>query len=173
MEQVWVLMVETSALPAIQKPTSRDYAIVVEIFDEADIQARRFRRVSINWLLNSEPGKNSTVLADFVKKIDWLDGPSVGSIEFNSMRNLRDYLQNVRRLKKEDLYISSYFSVTNPTARRNLETGRPPIWIFETQQHSKLRVPLYSQKTGCNINIAMLTGTLMSFSESIGFPIKN
>ena len=124
----WVLMVgDMTALPAIsvnieQLPPETIGYIVVEIFDEADIQALPVPKgVQLNWLLNSEPGKNSTVLADFVKKIDWLDGQVSAWVasEFNSMRNLRDYLQNVRRLKKEDLYISSYWKLgSNEEAHR-------------------------------------------------------
>ena len=69
--------------------------------------------VKLEWLVNPEPGKNSTVLADFVRKLDWLDGQVSAWVgcEFSSMRNLRDHLQNVRQLKKENLYISSYWKL--------------------------------------------------------------
>ena len=116
----WILMVgDMTALPAIsvnieQLPTETIGYIVVEIFDEADIQALPIPKgVQLNWLLNSEPGDNFTILADFVKKLDWLDGQVSAWVacEFNSMRTLRDYLQNVRQLKKENLYISSYWKL--------------------------------------------------------------
>ena len=75
----WILIIgDMTALPAIsvnieQLPPETLGYIIVEIFDEADKQALPVPKgVQLKWLLNSEPGKNSTVLADFVKNIDYI-----------------------------------------------------------------------------------------------------
>jgi NADPH-dependent ferric siderophore reductase len=114
----WFLFVgDMTALPAIsvnieQLPAEAIGYVVIEVIDEADIQPLpTLAGLKVKWLVNPKPGENAELLNKYVRSLTWLDGhPSVWvACEFNSMRNLRDYLRTERRLSRDSLYISSYW----------------------------------------------------------------
>ena len=108
---------DMTALPTIsvnieQLPAEAIGYVVIEVIDEADIQPLpTLAGLRVKWLVNPKPGENAELLNKYVRSLTWLDGhPSVWvACEFNSMRNLRDYLRTERRLSRDSLYISSYW----------------------------------------------------------------
>jgi len=114
----WFLLAgDMTALPAIsvnieQLPATATGYVVIEVIDEADIQPLPTPDgLEVKWLVNPKPGEDANLLSDYVRSLSWLNGqPSVWvACEFNSMRNLRDYLRNERQLTRDNLYVSSYW----------------------------------------------------------------
>lgn len=114
----WFLIVgDMTALPAIgvnieQLPSDAIGYAVIEIIDESDIQNFSTPEgFEIQWLINPNPGENTHLLVNKVKRLPWRAGkPSVwAACEFNAMRGLRDYFRGELKLHKDDLYISSYW----------------------------------------------------------------
>lgn len=110
---------DMTALPAIsvnleQLPdTAKGYA-VLEIIDPRDQQnIHTAKDMQIIWVHNSSPDQPNTVLADKVKTLPWLDGnPCVWvASEFEAMRNLRRYFKQERQVKRDQLYLSSYWKM--------------------------------------------------------------
>ncbi|OSQ48880.1 siderophore-interacting protein [Thalassospira alkalitolerans] len=116
----WFLIVgDMTALPAISvnletlPSDARGYAII-EIASEADMQdLTRPDNVTLEWVINPNPGTNADALPDVVAKLPWGDGrPSVwAACEFTAMKKLRDHFRGNRGLGKDDLYISSYWKL--------------------------------------------------------------
>ncbi|WP_417816191.1 siderophore-interacting protein [Thalassospira alkalitolerans] len=116
----WFLIVgDMTALPAISvnletlPDHARGYA-VIEIASEADMQdLPKPANISIEWVINPNPGTNADALPDVVAKLPWGTGrPSVWTAcEFTAMKKLRDHFRNERGLGKDDLYISSYWKL--------------------------------------------------------------
>jgi NADPH-dependent ferric siderophore reductase len=118
----WFLLAgDMTAMPAISVnienlPSDAIGYALIEVIDEEDIQQlSKPNGFEIKWLINPNPGENSQMLNDYVKDLPWLEGqPSVWvACEFNSMRNLRDYLRAERQLDRNNLYISSYWKYGN------------------------------------------------------------
>lgn len=114
----WVLLAgDMTALPAISVnieslPAHATGHAAIEITDEADIQPLSAPEgLDIQWLVNPQPGAKSHLLIDHVKCLPWREGRASAwaACEFNSMRQLRDYLRTDRQLGTDALYISSYW----------------------------------------------------------------
>ena len=116
----WFLIAgDMTALPAIcvnleqLPPDSTGYA-VIEIIDEQDKQTINCPKgFEIHWVINPQPDRANTLLADKVKSLPWLEGkPNVWvASEFETMRNLRRYFKQERLVGREDIYISSYWKM--------------------------------------------------------------
>ncbi|WP_339779107.1 siderophore-interacting protein [uncultured Thalassospira sp.] len=116
----WVLIVgDMTALPAMsvnleQLPqTARGYAII-EVLSEADIQPlRKPQHITVHWVINPHPGKNSNALLNVVTALDWPEGkPSIwAACEFTGMQKLRHHFRNERAIDKREMYISSYWKL--------------------------------------------------------------
>ena len=108
---------DMTALPAIsvnleQLPDSAKGYAVVEILHQDDAQTFELpENFDLHWVINPHPGTENTLLADRVREMPWLPGtPSVwGASEFQSMRALRHYFKQQRKLDKRTLYVSSYW----------------------------------------------------------------
>lgn len=114
----WFLLAgDMTALPAMsvsieQLPNdARGYA-VIEVAEEGDIQTLAHPpAVTLHWLVNPRPGKDSRILINRVRELAWLPGrPSIwAACEFSEMRELRRYFKDERQVARQDLYISSYW----------------------------------------------------------------
>ena len=106
-----------TALPTIsvsieQLPPAATGCVMIEVIDEADIRPLPTPDgLKVKWLVNPEPGEDANLLSDYVRRLSWLNGQPSGWVacEFNSMRNLRDYLRNEQQLTRDNLYVSSYW----------------------------------------------------------------
>ncbi|MCK6265057.1 siderophore-interacting protein [Vibrio sp. ZSDE26] len=108
----WFFMVaDMSALPALSAKIkklpigARGYA-VIKIIEKGDIQPLKVPdNFQVIWLTGDES------LVSNVTSLPWLEGtPSVWTAcEFDSMRVLRDYFRNEKEVKRENIYISSYW----------------------------------------------------------------
>ena len=114
----WFLFVgDMTALPAIsvnieQLPAEAIGYVVIEVIDEGDIQPLPTPAgIKVKWIINPNPGEKPELLNNCVRSLIWLGGQSAVWVacEFNSMRNLRDYLLTERGLSRDNLYISSYW----------------------------------------------------------------
>ena len=114
---LYVIAGDMTALPAISvnlealDKSARGYA-VIEIQSEEDRQEIDHPPgVEMIWLINPDPGKVADLLADRVRALPWSDGTvyAWAACEFNSMKALRTYLREERRLGSDRLYISSYW----------------------------------------------------------------
>ncbi|MHA7879989.1 MAG: siderophore-interacting protein [Saccharospirillum sp.] len=116
----WFLLVgDMTAIPAIsvnlaQLPAdARGYA-VLEVLDPADIQdLEKPRNLELIWFVNPQPDLSGQALLNRVKALDWLEGQADvwAACEFQSMRNLRAYFKQERRVPKHHLYVSSYWKM--------------------------------------------------------------
>lgn len=107
----WFFMVaDMTSLPALSAKTpklpndAKGYA-VIKITDKNDIQTIKMpNNIKVTWLLESE-------LITHVRSLSWLNGSvSVwAACEFDSMRALRTYFRNEKQVKKENIYLSSYW----------------------------------------------------------------
>lgn len=114
----WYLLVgDKTALPAISGniellPQTARGTAVIEIIDEADIQdLQKPSHLTVEWVVNPHPGKESHLLVDRVKSLKWSTGkPSVwAACEFATMRQLRAYFRTERGLDSSNFCISSYW----------------------------------------------------------------
>lgn len=125
----WFLIVgDMTALPALSvnlellPADARGYA-VIEVIDERDIQPLRHPDgVRLYWLVNPHPGKDSQLLVNQVRQLDWLPGqPSIwAACEFAGMRALRQYFREERQAERHNLYISSYWKLGNSEDQHKL-----------------------------------------------------
>lgn len=109
----WFFMVaDMTALPALsakirQLPEDAKGYAVIQVHSEQDIQPLTApKNIHIEWLISSTTG-----LAERVEAQPWLSG-SVSvwcACEFDSMRALRTYFRNEKRVERESIYISSYW----------------------------------------------------------------
>ena len=116
----WFLLVgDMTSLPAmsvnIEKMPkhARGYA-VIEVVDGADIQQlEKPDGLDIHWVVNPAPGSTTTLLLAAVTELPWLAGrPSIwAASEFETMRCLRRYFNEQRRVRKQDRYVSSYWKL--------------------------------------------------------------
>ena len=113
----WFFLVgDMTGLPALscqleQLPNdARGYAFI-EIMSAADRQPIHVPHgISLNWVVSS-PAERSAKLIESVTHAPWREGtPSIWcASEFNTMRTLRRYFKNERRVSREHIYISSYW----------------------------------------------------------------
>ncbi|MGD1904043.1 MAG: siderophore-interacting protein [Geitlerinemataceae cyanobacterium] len=114
----WFLFVgDMAGLPALsssleQLPdTARGYA-AIEVMSEADRQELKVPAgIDVKWIVNDRPGENTDVLTNEIKSINWDSGkPFIWvACEFNSMKKVRQYLNDERNVDRDNLYISSYW----------------------------------------------------------------
>ncbi|QUX95882.1 NADPH-dependent ferric siderophore reductase [Marinomonas sp. CT5] len=118
----WMLFVgDMTALPAISvsleklPQNSKGYA-VLEVISGEDIQPLKHPDgIDIKWIINAQPGEKDSLLLEHVKSLN-LPEDNISAwvaCEFSSMKSLRSYLKNELRIKKENLYISSYWKHGN------------------------------------------------------------
>jgi NADPH-dependent ferric siderophore reductase len=116
----WFLLVgDMSALPAISAnvgrmgPDAKGYALL-EIIHEDDRQALDSpRNLQVEWIVNSNPERENSVLLDRVKAIQWLPGrPYVWVAgEFSQSLAIRSLMKSQRRITREQMYASSYWQI--------------------------------------------------------------
>ena len=108
---------DMTALPAISVnlaalPADACGFAAIEIQDTADRPDLVVPEgVTVEWLVNPEPGQRPDLLVDALRTAGRPDGRLAGwaACEFSSMRKLRDYLRGELGLGAADLYISSYW----------------------------------------------------------------
>jgi NADPH-dependent ferric siderophore reductase len=116
----WFLLVgDMSALPAISaniermEPDAKGYALL-EIIDEDDKQELDFpQNLQVEWIVNSNPEQENSVLLDRVKALHWLPGrPYVWVAgEFSQSLAIRSLLKSERNVTREQMYASSYWQI--------------------------------------------------------------
>lgn len=119
-EADWFLLVgDMSALPAISAniermgPDARGYALL-EIISENDKQELDSPQgLQIDWIVNSEPERENTVLLDRVRALQWLQGrPSVWVAgEFSQSLAIRSLMKSARDVDRKNMYASSYWQI--------------------------------------------------------------
>lgn len=116
----WFLIVgDMTALPAVSVnletlPREARGHAVIEVRTEADIQPLvKPDNIAIEWVINPQPGVETTALVTAVRNLPWLEGRASvwAACEFGAMRALRDYFRHDRNLGRDDLYISSYWKL--------------------------------------------------------------
>lgn len=110
---------DMTALPAIScqleklPQNAKGYAII-EVNSEQDQQSlQKPDNIDVQWVVNSHPDQENTLLSDAVKNLDWLEGiPSIwAACEFSNMRLLRTYFKKEKQVPRDQLYISSYWKM--------------------------------------------------------------
>ncbi|WP_133012459.1 siderophore-interacting protein [Marinomonas flavescens] len=114
----WQLLIgDMTALPAISvnletlPADAKGYA-VIEVVSEEDIQPLKHPAgIELKWVVNAHPGSNDLALLEQVKALEWLsDDISVwAACEFGSMKALRRFFKDEKKVEKTNLYISSYW----------------------------------------------------------------
>jgi NADPH-dependent ferric siderophore reductase len=114
----WFLLAgDMTALPAIcvnleQLPDNAKGHVLLEIPSEDDIQPISTPSgITLEWIINPQPGLNPALLVNAVKAISWRAG-TVGvwtACEFKAMKELRKYYMKERGLARKQFYISSYW----------------------------------------------------------------
>jgi NADPH-dependent ferric siderophore reductase len=116
----WFLLVgDMSALPAISANLERMAADakgygLLEIIHESDQQSFDFpRNLQIDWIVNSNPERENSVLFDRVKALPWLPGRPYYWVagEFSQSLAIRAYLKSMRDANREQMYASSYWQI--------------------------------------------------------------
>ncbi len=110
---------DMSALPAIctyLEDLNKDVMgiAIIEIMDDSDkIKFDMPDKFKIIWVVNKKRVQKTSCLCDFVQSLKWLKGiPYIWvACEFNNMKILRNYFQNVKGIDKNDMYISSYWKI--------------------------------------------------------------
>ncbi|WP_298936359.1 siderophore-interacting protein [uncultured Ruegeria sp.] len=85
---------------------------VLEMTSDADRrQVNLPAGMSLHWVVNPRPPELKNRLLDKIKSLEWLDGdPFVWTAcGFDTMRALRTYFRTERRVKRQMLYLSSYW----------------------------------------------------------------
>lgn len=114
----WFLLVaDMTALPALTAslallPADAKGYIVIEIVsreDQQDLQAPD--GMEFIWVVNPSPGSDSTILYSAITGLEWQSGEIAvwAACEFSSMKKIRHYLKQEKRVKKSHLYVSSYW----------------------------------------------------------------
>ena len=116
----WFLLVgDMSALPAISaniermEPDAKGY-VLLEIIDEGDKQELDFpQNLEVEWIVNSNPERENSVLLDRVKALQWLQGrPSVWVAgEFSQSLAIRTFMKAERDVTRDQMYASSYWQI--------------------------------------------------------------
>ena len=125
----WQLLVgDMTALPAISvnlaslPENAKGYAFI-EVVSEEDIQNLSHPTgIELKWIINPYPGKEEATLLNHVLTLPWPSEslskqPSQEDVsvwaacEFNSMKLLRTFFKEQKAIKKENLYLSSYWKL--------------------------------------------------------------
>ena len=116
----WFLLAgDMSALPAISAniermgPDAKGYALL-EIIDVADQQPLETPPdLKVEWIVNSDPEVENSVLFDRVKALEWLPGrPYVWVAgEFSQSLSIRALMKSERNVTREQMYVSSYWQI--------------------------------------------------------------
>lgn len=116
----WFLLVgDMSALPAISaniermQPDAKGYALL-EVVSEDDIQNLDVpRHLQVDWIVNSEPELENTVLFDRVKSLEWLPGEPYVWVagEFSQSLAIRSLMKSARNVDRRNMYASSYWQI--------------------------------------------------------------
>lgn len=102
---------DMTALPALSTKLrtlpddAKGYA-VIKVIEHADIQTLETPKgIEVIWLVNND------TLTPKIKSLPWLTGTASVWVacEFDTMRELRDYFRNEKKVAKENIYISSYW----------------------------------------------------------------
>lgn len=114
----WFLLAgDMTALPAIAVqleclPSSATGRALIEVNSEADLQMLSHPPgVLVHWLVRGDNEVSGGRLVDRLERLPWQPGV-VGvwvACEFSAMRAIRDHLRNVRGVRREQMYISSYW----------------------------------------------------------------
>lgn len=134
----WFIFIgDMSSLPAVSAhleklpSKSRGYAII-EILSKEDKQIlKKPKNFKVHWLVNKDPAKNSSKLFEMVKLFEGLDeNPFIWvACEFNTMKKLRFFFQNKPKIRKENIYISSYWkSGLNQEAHKIIKKNDSLKW---------------------------------------------
>ena len=116
----WFFLVgDMSSLPAISVnietlPQKAFGVAIIEILSESDKQViRKPKNFEIKWIVNSKPHVRNKCLINEVSSFKWYDGnPYIWvACEFNNMKVLRNFFCNENGVKKNQIYISSYWKV--------------------------------------------------------------
>ncbi|MDC3091474.1 siderophore-interacting protein, partial [Rickettsiales bacterium] len=108
----WFFLVgDMSALPAISvnieelDENSTGFAIIEIPTKEDKQEIIKPENFTIDWLVNSDLKKSSERLLEKVKLVKWLtDNPFVWvACEFNTMKVLRNFFQNEKKIKKKNM----------------------------------------------------------------------
>ena len=116
----WFFLVgDITALPAIcvnieQMPRSARGYVVLEVPSAEDkLTLELPDAVELHWVIDPEAGKGSKSLLEKVRSLPFMEGqPSIwAACEFDSMRALREHFKLERSVKREHIYISSYWKL--------------------------------------------------------------
>lgn len=110
---------DMTALPAIsvnlkELPENAKGYAVIEVISEEDIQSLPHPQgIELHWQVNPTPDPSGQSLLNRVKALPWLSGEAAvwAACEFSSMRALRQYFKQERKVAKTHLYISSYWKI--------------------------------------------------------------
>lgn len=112
---------DLTALPAIsvnleQLPhNAKGYAVIEAIHESDTINMNLPAGIDVHWVMNPTPEKPNSKLADAVKALPWLEDDGRVNVwvacEFESMRSLRRYFKQERKVDRRDIYASSYWKI--------------------------------------------------------------
>lgn len=114
----WFFMVgDMTSLPALTAnlntlPKDACGYFVMEVIHQSDIQDLAGpENIDVHWVINPSPGNENSDLLDKVRQLEFLEGrPSVwAACEFNSMRALRHYFRQEKKVERFHVYASSYW----------------------------------------------------------------
>jgi NADPH-dependent ferric siderophore reductase len=116
----WFLLAgDMSALPAISAniermgPDAKGYALL-EIIHQDDEQALAIpQNLQVEWIVNSNPEGENSVLLDRVKALPWLPGnPYVWVAgELSQSLAIRTLMRSAHQITREHMYASSYWQI--------------------------------------------------------------
>jgi len=113
----WIFFIgDMSSLPAISAnleeiEQNTKGIIVIEIISKKDkIKIKKPKNFTLHWIVNKEEDQNQELYKKILT-IEWLAGkPFIwAACEFSAMKKLRNYFQNIKKIEKEYIYISSYW----------------------------------------------------------------
>lgn len=119
-EADWFLLVgDMSALPAISAnierlaPDAKGYALL-EIINEADKQSLKVPDgLQLEWIINSDPERENSLLFDRVKALEWLPGDPYIWVagEFSQSLAIRNLMKTEYEIARDQMYASSYWQI--------------------------------------------------------------
>lgn len=113
----YLLAADMTALPALTSnlallpPHAKGY-LVIEILSDEDRQTLPVpESIEVVWVVNPHAGSDTSPLCDAIKNVDWFDGQVAvwTACEFKTMKKIRQYYRDDRKVEKSHLYISSYW----------------------------------------------------------------
>ena len=113
----YLLAADMAALPALianlaRLPAEANGYVVIEIINNEDKQTIYVPDgMTVIWVINSQPGSDSSPLYHTIKELDWASGRVAvwAACEFTTMKKIRQYLRQDKNVAKTHLYISSYW----------------------------------------------------------------